>query len=196
MYAGISTRIANSLMLHSPVETETPVMAEHRKRVWWTTFLIDAMVSSEMGLRAAFGFAQAEHSLPSDEQLPHAHRNDFWDSEILTAHIKLCNIRNNILETIARLQEADFSSYKTVVEVPLCELESWKREISPSLFFDFSNGVPEEMIAKPSMRSLASCYLRYHQVRFATRDLLRISIDSYSRAISCLSGQSSSSFSE
>src|SRR5690348_7116095 len=81
MYAGMSARIASSLMLHVPAATTEPsAVAEHRKRVWWTTFLMDVMVSSEMGLRAAFGFAQAEHALPSDDRLSPAQRGDFWDS--------------------------------------------------------------------------------------------------------------------
>jgi proline utilization trans-activator len=165
MYAGMSTRIASSLMLHSPTRTEPPAVAEHRKRVWWTTFLMDAMVSSEMGLRATFGFEHTEHSLPSDAQLPAADRDDFWDSQIMTAHLKLCNIKSLILDTIGRLQQTDFASYEKLIEVPLCGLESWKRELSPVISFEFSNGVPQAMLDRPSMRSLASCYLRYHQVR-------------------------------
>lgn len=167
MYAGISARIASNLMLHIPSKTESPVMAEHRKRVWWTTFLMDAMVSSEMGLRAAFGFSQAEHSLPSDTQLPVAQLGDFWDSQIMTAHLKLCNIKSLILDTVGQLQATDFSSYEKVIETPLRELESWKHELPSRIRFEFSNGVPPPMLELPSMRSLASCYLRYHQVRLS-----------------------------
>ncbi|KAF2008429.1 hypothetical protein BU24DRAFT_497895 [Aaosphaeria arxii CBS 175.79] len=163
MYAGMSARIANSLMLHIPTMAEGPVVAEYRRRIWWTTFLMDNMVSSEMGLRPAFGFAQAEHPFPSDEHIPPAYQADFWDCSIMTAHLKLCNIRSHILETVGHLQESDFTSYEGVIAVPLRELDSWKNELSPDIVFDFAGGVPQQMIDKPSMRSLASCYLRYHQ---------------------------------
>jgi proline utilization trans-activator len=171
MYAGMSARIANSLMLHRPTMTDGPVVAEYRKRVWWTTFLMDTMVSSEMGLRASVGFAQAEHAFPSDEQIHPIHRADFWDSYIMTAHLKLCNIRVHILETVGQIQESDFASYERVIAVPLQELDVWKTELSPLIVFDFSNGVPQQMLDLPSMRSLASLYLRYHQVRIPTQDI-------------------------
>lgn len=163
MYAGMSARIASSLMLHVPSTTEPPAVAEHQKRVWWTTFLMDAMVSSEMGLRPAFGFAQAEHASPSDERLSPTDRREFWDSNIMSAHIKLCNIRISILETVGRLHETDFASYEKVISGPLHDLEAWKRNLSPEISFEFQDGVPQAMLERPSMRSLASCYLRYHQ---------------------------------
>jgi hypothetical protein len=164
MYAGMAARISNSLMLHIPMNAQGPIVAEHRRRVWWTTFLMDAMVSSEMGLRASFGFAQAEHPFPSDEPIPTTERLNFWDSNIMTAHLKLCNIRSHILETIGQLQESDFASYESVIAIPLRELDSWKSELSPDIIFEFASGVPQKMLDLPSMRSLASCYLRYHQV--------------------------------
>src|SRR5688572_4477680 len=119
MYAGMSARIANSLMLHVPATTDPPVIAEHRRRVWWTTFLIDTMVSSEMGLRAAFQYSQAEHSTPTDDQLLPTQCSDFWDSTIMTAHLKLVNIRGLILEAIGHVHEMDFTSYQKVITVPL-----------------------------------------------------------------------------
>ena len=166
MYAGISTRIASNLRLHKPARSGTAVLTEHWKRVWWTTFLIDSMVSAEMGLRAAFSFAQAEHSLPSDDHLTPTEREEFWDAHIMTAHLRLCNIRGLILETLAQLQETDFATYEKAMEIPLRELDTWKRELPQDIAFDFLEGVPQEMLNRPSMRSLASCYLRYHQVRY------------------------------
>ncbi|KAL2212087.1 hypothetical protein CC79DRAFT_1364371 [Sarocladium strictum] len=163
MYAGMSARISNSLMLHIPSTNETPLIAEHRRRTWWTTFLIDTMVSSEMGLRASFSFSQAEHSMPSDDQLQPAQYGEFWDSTIMTAHLKLVHIRGMILETISQVHEVDFASYQRTIAVPLRELQIWKSELPADIRFDFSVGVPSRMIERPSMRSLASCYLRFHQ---------------------------------
>lgn len=126
---------------------------------------MDVMVSSEMGLRAAFGFAQAEHTLPSDDQLSPAQRGDFWDSNIMTAHLKLCKIRSLILDSVGQIDEVDFATYDKSVAAPLQELETWKRELPAEISFDFSDGVPQAMLDLLSMRSLASCFLRYHQVR-------------------------------
>ncbi|RDW78728.1 uncharacterized protein DSM5745_05580 [Aspergillus mulundensis] len=165
MYAGTSMRIACTLMLHKPAISETPATTEHQKRVWWTTSLMEAMTSSERGLRSTFGFMQAEQHLPSDELLAPNERDNFWDAQLMAAHLKLCKIRSLILETLGHLHEYenDFDRYEKAVEVPLRELELWKRELPPDISFEFSQGVPQDMLDRPSVRSLASMYLRYHQ---------------------------------
>jgi len=124
---------------------------------------MDAMTSSEMGLRATFALIQAEQPLPLDEQLAPADRDDFWGSKTMTAHLNLCNIRTLILETLAQLQESDFASYEKATEVPLRELELWKLQLPADSSFEFSQGIPQAMLDQPWMRSLASVYLRYHQ---------------------------------
>lgn len=82
----------------------------------------------------------------------------------MTAHLKLVHIRGMILETIGQVHEVDFASYQRTIAVPLRELEIWKSQLPADIRFDFSGGVPSRMIERPSMRSLASCYLRFHQV--------------------------------
>lgn len=165
MYAGMSARTACSLMLHRPATTSGPVLKEHRKRVWWTTFIMDTMISSEMGLRSSFAFSKAEHSTPTDEHLPMATGCDFWDSMLMSAHIKLCNIRSIILETLSQVHATDFAGYEQLIAEPLRKLETWKLELPVEISFDFTVGVPQEMLNRPSVRSLASCYLRFHQVQ-------------------------------
>lgn len=164
MYAGMSARIASSLMLHIPSTATDPHSAEHRKRVWWSTYLMDTMVSSEMGLRAAFVFAQAEHALPSDDRLPAVQRADFWDAGLMTALVRLCSVRSLILESVGRLHETDFEGYQRLIDAPIRELEAWRRGIPSEISFEFAEGVPEAMHSVLSTRSIASVYLRYHQV--------------------------------
>jgi len=150
-------------MLHKPATTKPPAVSEHQKRVWWTTFLMDTMTSSEVGLKATLRFKDTEQLLPSSAQLRMDEQRDFRDPEILTAHIKLCDIRNDILETAGRLQQQDFANYHQAIHYPLCLLEQWRLEVPAQYSFDFSQGIPTQMLQLVSMRSLASLYLRYHQ---------------------------------
>ncbi|KAH7029793.1 proline utilization trans-activator [Microdochium trichocladiopsis] len=163
MYAGMSMRIACTLMLHKPAGQVSAPAAEHQKRVWWTTYLLDSMTSLEMGIRATFGALEAEQSQPSDEQLSKTDQDDFWDAQILTAHLNLDSARRLVLETVGLLHDADFAGFKRAIEVPLQELEKWRLALPNSSSFDFSSGIPEAMLEQPSMRSLASLFLRFHQ---------------------------------
>ncbi|TPX15852.1 uncharacterized protein E0L32_000186 [Thyridium curvatum] len=184
-YSGLAVRLASSLMLHKPPSATSKlsaVAAEHHKRVWWTTYQLDAMTSAEVGLKATLRFDDAELPLPSDEGLLHLPSSppqqqqqqqedvvgEFHDAQVLAAYLKLCSIRSDIAETAGRLREEDFADYQRVVREPLRRLERWRAELPARYSFDFANlagggGLPPAMLALPSMRSLASIYLRYHQ---------------------------------
>lgn len=151
-------------MLHQPAVGKAPSVAEHHKRIWWTTFQLDAMTSAEVGLRPTLCFDDAQLALPADELLSHQDQRDFHDAQILAAHLKLCGIRSDIADVVGRLQQEDFTNYRQVVQQPLGRLEQWRLELPAHCSFEFSQGIPPAMLSLPSMRSLTSVYLRYHQV--------------------------------
>ncbi|ETN38206.1 uncharacterized protein HMPREF1541_06237 [Cyphellophora europaea CBS 101466] len=162
-YTGLSIRIATALMLHKPVGTRSAAAAEHSKRLWWTCLLMDNMTSSEVGVKPTLRFNEAELPLPADNLLPMDAQGDFNDPAIFTAHLKLCNIRNDIHETAGRLQQHDFANYHQAVQHPLRLLQQWLVEMPDEYSFGFNDGMPAEMLSLTSMRSLTSLYLRYHQ---------------------------------
>lgn len=139
--------------------------AEHKKRVWWTTYQLDAMTGSEMGMNAAFDFEEVEVHLPSTNDLAPIDCAEFTDGTIFTAHVRLCNVRAGVLSSIPSIRDTDGDSVDTNFTKPLDLLSDWRKELPARIDFDFSQGVPQAMIALSEMRSLASVYLRFHHVR-------------------------------
>lgn len=124
---------------------------------------MDTMTSSEVGLKATLRFEEAEQPMPSSAGLTPEEQPDFTDADILTAYLRLCDARNSILETAGRLQQDDFANFSGAVQHPLHLLEQWRLAMPAKFSFDFSYGIPSAMQRLPSMRSLASLYLRFHQ---------------------------------
>lgn len=121
------------------------------------------MTSSEVGLRAPSRLRDAEQSFPSDAYPRVDEQEDFRDSDILTSHLKLCDIRNDILDVAGQLHQHDFANYHKAVHYPLCLLEHWREEMPARYSFSFAHGIPPAMLTLPCVRSLASLYLRFHQ---------------------------------
>lgn len=124
---------------------------------------MDTMTSAEVGLKASLRFTEAEQPMPSNASLKSEEQADFRDPDILAAYLRLCEARNIILETAGRLQQDDFTNFSHAVQHPLHLLEQWRLAMPPKFSFDFSYGLPSAMLNLPSMRSLASLYLRFHQ---------------------------------
>ncbi|CAK7232854.1 hypothetical protein SCUCBS95973_008398 [Sporothrix curviconia] len=130
LMAGQSVRVALLLRLHEPWP-KTPnstlkvgsgdsginsdrIEAEHRKRVWWTSYCMDNMVSTEFG----FSSGQDAHAhgdgdgastipLPSNEGLCDSDREEFYDGQVLAAQIGLCRIKALVIENVTRQIRSD-----------------------------------------------------------------------------------------
>jgi proline utilization trans-activator len=159
----MAVRASSILMLHQPMPDLNPALAEHRRRLWWTTFLLDNATSAEIGVRPTLRFAEAEHSFPSDAALPSTEKHDFADAQLQTINIELCNVRNSILDVSTRLRQGDFANFRYITRYPIDLLTTWRSNVPSRYSFDFATGIPIQMQSLPSMRSLASVYLRYHQ---------------------------------
>ncbi|PVH98163.1 hypothetical protein DM02DRAFT_683049 [Periconia macrospinosa] len=168
VYSGLAIRIAASLMLHSPVACNTTYSgdSEHRRRIWWTTYQLDGMTGSDLGLNATYEFEEIEAKLglPSDENLSQENQDEFTPCAILTAHLCLCSVRSGILSVAgAGLSHAELEQVEASLTPPINILEEWHQQLPESIKFDFSAGIPSAVIGLPECRSLASLYLRFHQ---------------------------------
>ncbi|KAH7125232.1 fungal-specific transcription factor domain-containing protein, partial [Dendryphion nanum] len=169
VHAGLAMRIASSLMLHNPhvAKDFSPSDIEHSRRLWWMTYQLDAMTGSEIGLNSTFDFEEIEAKLglPTDDNLSAEDHDNFTISTIFTAHIRLCSARSGILSVAsAELSGADDDQLEVMLRRPMHVIEEWRRQLHSTINFEFSNGIPATMISKPECRSLASLYLRFHQV--------------------------------
>lgn len=194
MYSGIATRIVSTLMLDIPSNSNTlsPRDLEHRKRLWWTTYQLDAMTGSELGLNSTYDFEEIESKLglPSDENLSTLEQDEFVPCAILIAHIRLCSVRAGILSTAStKLLDADFEQLTTIIGPPMTVLEDWKKRLPETINFECSGGIPPQMVEMSECRSLSSVYIRFHQVSLSHFVLYLQPSSWWSSASSFFSGQ-------
>ncbi|KAM0545426.1 hypothetical protein ACHAPJ_011331 [Fusarium lateritium] len=166
MYAGMSARMCNLLGLHqSPSQTYSELDKEHRKRVCWTSYCLDKMTSSELGLLPSFQHSQIKLDYPSDQQLEPGDADQFFEADFLHARIQLTLMKAeaDIFIDLWQSIRDDIPDGERRVRPILLKLENWLHELPTSLKFDCEAGMPEAMAQAPNMRSLASLYLRWHQ---------------------------------
>ncbi|KAL4778826.1 fungal-specific transcription factor domain-containing protein [Aspergillus varians] len=163
MYAGLSIRMSNILKLHKPSTPPLPALeVEHRKRVWWTTYCIDRMTSTELGLPPAFQVHQVEQSYPDDSMLLPADREEFHDAETLTTQVELAFIHGDICENLRSIRKDNTTNVGDLTRPILHRLEEVRARLPQHMSFDVENGMPPAM-KQMADRSLASLYQRYHQ---------------------------------
>lgn len=168
MYAGMSARMCSLLRLHQPATQSslTPLDQEHRKRVCWTTYCLDKMTSSELGALPSFQPGQIKVDFPRDDALTEADAGQFHPAEFLDARIRLTFLKAEADVFIDLWQSIrdDIPDVERRVSPILQKMRSWLDSLPPYMSFNCEAGIPEEMAGLSTMRSLASMYLRCHQV--------------------------------
>lgn len=155
--------------------------------MWWMTWLMDAFTATEMSLKPSFRLHEVGLCLPSDEDLSNDERAEFGDVQMLLASLRLCSLKTQILDTVGSLGEEELTNLQPATAGLLNALECWKLELPNQFSFGYSQGIPLAMLTLPSMRSLASLYLRYYQVGFTAEKNLEMSNSADSVISSCTS---------
>lgn len=99
VYCGIALRIGIGLGLHrsqAGSSTMSPVQREVRRRVWWTLYLFDRMISSKLGYPLAIRDDDIDVEYPSMEGLSLSEQAEFADPVHLCAHATLAKITGSI----------------------------------------------------------------------------------------------------
>lgn len=168
MYAGMSARTCSLLRLQKPAPDSLypPSEKEHRKRVCWTSYCLDKMTSSEMGLLPSFQSTQIEIEYPTDDSLSFEESENFFEADFFRARIQVTMMKAEADIFIDSWQ----STRDDILEIErragpiLAKLESLTRNLPGYMLFNRELGLPDEMVRLPTMRSLASLYLRCNQV--------------------------------
>lgn len=142
----------------SPAGRVSNLEREHRKRVWWTAFCVDRAISTELGLVPAYVNVGGSLEYPSSDGLTLEDQEEFYDAELLTAHIKLCEIKTLVVDTVSQLKSRDISGPYEIIGRCLQALDLCGRQM-PERVFSGSGSIPESRIC-------LSIALRYHQVGF------------------------------
>ncbi|KAI0161791.1 hypothetical protein GGR52DRAFT_586018 [Hypoxylon sp. FL1284] len=165
LYAGLSTRMCNMLQLHKASSSLdcSPVEREHRKRVWWSTFCMDRMASSQMGLLPALQIDQVDLKYPTQAGLTPEELEEFSDPDFLTARIQLTIIQSNAVSDVCHLGQDDSKDTETVFRPMLRRLDAWKAGLPAHMALEIGDGLPKLRGQLPFVRSLANLYIRFNQ---------------------------------
>lgn len=129
---------------------------EHRKRVWWSAFCVDRAISTELGLHPAYSGASPCIDYPCSDSLTKEEREEFYDADLLTAQVKLCEIKLSVADTVSQLKAKDIARPYEILAHCLQQLDRCGREM-PEKVFSGSGPVQEHRIS-------SSIALRFHQV--------------------------------
>ncbi|KAF2165085.1 hypothetical protein M409DRAFT_67379 [Zasmidium cellare ATCC 36951] len=155
VYCGIAVRIGIGLGLHrsqAGSSTMSPVQREVRRRVWWTLYLFDRMISSKLGYPLAIRDDDIDVEFPSMEGLSTSEQAEFCDPVHLRAHSTLAKITGSILSDIYRLPRQSNPSFVRVVHRVLNDLRQWDEELPVVL----------RLQGERPPRNLFTLHMQYH----------------------------------
>ncbi|KAL3711793.1 hypothetical protein TMatcc_000485 [Talaromyces marneffei ATCC 18224] len=164
MYAGVSSRMCNVLQLHkkSSSEDRTPVEREHLKRLWWSTFCIDRMSSTQMGLLPNLQIDQIDIDYPSQHGLPPEDVTEFCDPDLLTARAQLTIIQDVNATNLSQVGRDSEDDFETIMFPAMQRLEMWKGKLPAHLILATDTRLPNST-HMPYIRSFCNLHIRYNQ---------------------------------
>ncbi|KAF3051000.1 Transcriptional activator [Didymella keratinophila] len=163
LYIGMALRMAISLGLHQEVAganlDETAL--EHRRRVWWSIYSLDRIVSVKSGNPLTIQDEDIGISMPS--KLPS--EPDYCPAVVLRHYTELSRILGEVLTCIYRKTPKSGSRLMASVRNIIMSLNKWYRELPDGLRFD-----PTKLSAS---RESVSTFLHYYQcINMTARPLL------------------------
>lgn len=151
--------------LHRNIAYESDIRGaevENRRRVWWTVYIFDSLIGSRLG-HPVISDGCIDAPYPSQDNVPAADKDDFFDPTQLITNIRLCRITGSILSLIyGRTSPRDAGNFIRNVHTILNQLK------------EIDAGLPREL--KPNhtrfpaygSRSVASLRLHFNQVRISS----------------------------
>lgn len=156
--------IVMGLHLNVPeTQLSDPNAREHRKRLFWTTYMFDRMWAAKLSQPAAVRDDEIEEGLPSDPGMTSRGTSspvpdEYADAAYQIASIKLVAILTDVIRSIyglrKQIQEANLS---TRVHHSLKDLQAWVDQLPPRLQIDHSPDGSNDL-------RIVSLYLFYYQV--------------------------------
>ncbi|KIW50250.1 hypothetical protein PV05_11857 [Exophiala xenobiotica] len=167
-FVGSALRLSMTIGLHHGLPqcfTMSPVLRQHRIRIWWTIYDCDRTWGSELGNPASIQDSTVSVELPSMSGLENKEKEDFADPEYAIANIKLAGIVGDVMTDVyTRKQTQPFlHSVSTILR----KLQSWKTHLPDSL------KLPHTDTCASLPRNLSSLHLSFDQtVILVTRPVL------------------------
>jgi proline utilization trans-activator len=167
MYSGMSARLCNVLQMHQTVKSTdcSPMEHEHRKRVWWSTFCLDRMTSTNAGLPVLLQVEQADLAYPTDAEVPIGDSGEFSDANYLTARVQLTMIEEHNLQSAPRIGHDDVHNINIIIRPQLQRLLAWKEGLPGYMASELetAGAIDDSVGSLAASRALANLHLRYNQ---------------------------------
>ncbi|SCU94465.1 LAFA_0F21990g1_1 [Lachancea sp. 'fantastica'] len=113
---------------------------EHRRRLWWTVYMYERMLSSKAGLPLSFDDESITTELPGDFNMTNPPRNCehyiFPEAEYITNCVKITQINSKILNKL--YQRLPTSNILPTLKEIVIQLLDWRKELSHFLQVDFA----------------------------------------------------------
>lgn len=141
-YFGLALRASLILGMHVDAEKETlsRFELEHRRRLWWTVYMYERMLSSKAGLPLSLSDNSIATELPDDFDMtsppPGCQHYIFPEAEYITNCVKITQINAKILTCLYQKQP-DSNILPVLAEI-VGQLIQWKQRLPEFLSPDFS----------------------------------------------------------
>lgn len=165
-YIGLALRMAISLGLHQEVDDPSMdlVEREHRRRVWWSVYSMDRIISVKSGNPISIQDDDIDVPLPSP--IPGVDP-DLSPPRVLAHYTQLSRILGRIGGEIYRKKLKSGSSLLASVQSIMHDLANWLKGVPAELRIDFS------ALERPISREAVSTFLHYYQcINMTARPLL------------------------
>lgn len=140
-YIGQAVRSCLILGMHVDAQGDSISRAEleHKRRLWWTVYMFERMLSSKAGLPLSLSDATISTELPSDQTLhPSIDENYiFSPAENIVNCISIVRINAQILKKMYQRQPN--SNILPILKSIIQSLLEWRNTLSDSLQTDFTN---------------------------------------------------------
>lgn len=142
-YFGLALRTCLILGMHVDAEKEslTRFELEHRRRLWWTVYMYERMLSSKAGLPLSLNDNSIATELPDDFDMTNppsgCEHYIFPEAEYITNCVKITQINAKILSCL--YQKQPDSNILPVLSEIVGQLIQWKQNLPDFLSPDFSD---------------------------------------------------------
>lgn len=131
-------------------------LREHRKRVWWTAYIIDRSWAAKLGHPVSVQEDDSYVDPPSDEGLETS-LDDFGDCSYALCSIELATLSHRTIVSIYGRRK-QHSSFSLRVQSLLKDLTKWAEKLPPHLQISQGNG--DQLLAN----HVLYLHLRFNQV--------------------------------
>lgn len=163
LFAGTATRTAMVIGLHLNVpesQLPDPRIREHRKRLFWTAFVLDRIFASKLNHPPAILDDDIDLDLPSE--VPTSIPNDsFGDPEYQVANITLARLLSCVIRSVYSVRkqaEGTCADVSSRAKACLNDLQSWYEGLPRRFQID------DKAMDDHHERQILSLHLRFYQV--------------------------------